>query len=241
VGPAHEPAAAGEQVERGQAPPWMLALIVPESAASGLDPSLLLAVAWQESAFDPHATGGGGSTAQGVFQFNDDAWMDAIRNHGPKHSLSGYADLLRDDAMQPRTPGPQVRRRVLALRRDVRISAAMAAETMLSEQQELERQLGRSARPADFYFLHLLGPTGCKRFLTTVAATPSVSSSDVLGRVARLNRLIFYVDGRPLTIAAAYANVATTIRQRMDMYREQIRQHHVAFAVRGDRRSEMRE
>jgi hypothetical protein len=176
-----------------------------------------------------------------MFQFNEDAWLDAIRIYGPKHGLGGYSSLLKLEDGGTTAISDRARRRVLDLRRDVRVSAAMAAETMVGERGALEDDLGRPTRPADLYFRHLLGPTGSRRFLPAVAATPSVSSDQFLGRVALGNPIIFYRGGNPLSIGEAYANVAAMLDERMVMYGDQVRHYHATLAADGKRRLPRRE
>ena len=168
-----------------------------------------------------------------MFQFNEDAWLDAIRIYGPKHGLTGYANLLKLEDGGTTAVSDRARRRVLDLRRDIRVSAAMAAETMVGERGQLEDDLGRPTRPADLYFRHLLGPAGSRRFLPAVAATPSVPSDQFLGRVARGNPIIFYRDGNPLSLEEAYANVAAMLDERMVMYGDQVRQYHATSVADG--------
>ena len=160
-----------------------------------------------------------------MFQFNDDAWLDAIRLYGPKHGLTGFANLLKLEDIGTVAVNDRARRRVLDLRRDVRVSAAMAAETMVGERGALEGDLGRPTRPADLYFRHLLGPGGSRRFLPAVAATPSASSEQFLGRIARANPIIFYREGNPLSLGDAYTNVAAMLDARMMMYGDQVRKY----------------
>jgi hypothetical protein len=171
-----------------------------------------------------------------MFQFNEDAWLDAIRIYGPKHGLTGYASLLKLEDDGTTAVSDRARRRVLDLRRDVSVSAAMAAETMVGERGQLEDDLGLPTRPADLYFRHLLGPVGSRRFLPAVAATPSLSSDQFLGRIARGNPIIFYRDGNPLSIGEAYANVAAMLDKRMVMYGDQVRHYHVMLVAEGERR-----
>jgi hypothetical protein len=235
------PAPSGIRRDDPLAPPWVIGAVAPQATAAGLAPSLLLAVAWRESGFATTATPGNGSTAAGMFQFNEDAWLDAIRIYGPKHRLTGYSSLLKLEDGGTTAVSDRARRRVLDLRRDVRVSAAMAAETIVGERGELEDDLGRPTRPADLYFRHLLGPAGSRRFLLAVAATPSVSSDQFLGRIARGNPIIFYRDGNPLSLGEAYANVAAMLDERMVMYGDQVRHYHATLAADGERRPPRRE
>src|SRR6185312_9058672 len=227
------PAPSGIRRDDPLAPPWVIGAVAPQATAAGLAPSLLLAVAWRESGFATTATPGNGSTAAGMFQFTEDAWLDAVRIYGPKHGLTGYASLLKLEDGGTTAVSDRARRRVLDLRRDVRVSAVMAAETMVGERGQLEDDLGRPTRPADLYFRHLLGPAGSRRFLPAVAATPSVSSEQFLGRVARGNPIIFYRDGNPLSLGEAYANLATMLDERMVIYGDHVRHSHATLAAEG--------
>ena len=89
------PAPSGIRRDDPVAPPWVIKAVAPQATAAGLAPSLLLAVAWRESGFATTATPGNGSTATGMFQFTEDAWLDAVRIYGPKHGLTGYVSLLK--------------------------------------------------------------------------------------------------------------------------------------------------
>jgi hypothetical protein len=89
------PAPSGIRRDDPLAPPWVIRAVAPQATAAGLAPSLLLAVAWRESGFATTAAPGNGSTAAGMFQFNNDPWLDAIRIYGPKHGLTGYSSLLK--------------------------------------------------------------------------------------------------------------------------------------------------
>lgn len=235
------PAPSGIRRDDPLAPPWVIRAVAPQAVAAGLAPSLLLAVAWRESGFATTVTPGNGSTAAGMFQFNEDAWLDAIRIYGPRHGLAGYASLLKLEDGGTTAVSGRARRRVLDLRGDVRVSAAMAAETMVGERGELQDDLGRPTRPADLYFRHLLGPAGSRRFLRAVAATPSVSSEEFLGRIARGNPIIFYRDGKPLSLGEAYANVAAMLDERMVLYGDQVRHYHATSDADGEQRPPRRE
>jgi hypothetical protein len=209
------PAPSGIRRDDPLAPPWVIRAVAPQATAAGLAPSLLLAVAWRESGFATTVTPGNG--------------------------LTGYSSLLKLEDGGTTAASDRARRRVLGLRRDVRVSAAMAAETMVGERGELEDELGRATRPADLYFRHLLGPAGSRRFLLALAARPSVSSDQFMGRIARGNPIIFYRDGNPLSIGEAYANVAAMLNERMVMYGDQVRHYHATLAADCERRPPRRE
>jgi hypothetical protein len=88
------PAPSGIRRDDPLAPPWVIRAVAPHATAAGLAPSLLLAVAWRESGFATTATPGNGSTAAGMFQFNE----DALAGRDPDLRPQARADWLRQPA-----------------------------------------------------------------------------------------------------------------------------------------------
>lgn len=178
------------------------------------DPLVLLAIAWQESRFDPKARNRH-SSARGLLQFTTTTWLTAIRDFGARHGLAHYASAIRTgDEGQLSIATPRLRRAILALRENPELEAILAAEQLARQRKTLEAQLGRKATPADLYVLHLLGLTGATEFLTHLAAEPNSSSLDVVGSVLKPNRGLFVHDGRTLSIAEAYEGIRATLNQQ---------------------------
>jgi hypothetical protein len=190
------------------------------------DPTLLLAIAWQESRFDPRARNHH-SSARGLLQFTSVTWLAAIRDFGARHGLARYAAAIstgHDGELI--VSSPRMRRKILALRDDPDLEVIMASEQLNQEKGLLEKDIGRPAVTADLYVLHLLGPTGAKTFLTELARRPEKPSVDVVGRVARPNKGLFVRNGRRLTVAETYQNIQEALARQVD-------QHASLFAAAG--------
>jgi hypothetical protein len=190
------------------------------------DPALLLAIAWQESRFDPKARNHQ-SSARGLLQFTTVTWLTVVRDFGARHGLAHYAAAISTGRNGELTvTPPRLRRKILALRDDPNLEVIMAAERLAQEKGTLETDIGRPAVTADLYVLHLLGPTGAKEFLTALARRPNKPSVDVVGTVARPNRGLFVQHGRYLTVAETYQNIKDALTQ-------QVEQHASLFAAAG--------
>lgn len=185
-----------------------LALLRAEQA-TGLSADVLRRIAERESRLNPLARNSR-SSATGLMQFTRDTWFEVIRDHGARHGLAAQAASLRTDR-EGRIGAEDGRsaRRILQLREDPRLSAVLAAERLKHARPSLETTLGRPARPADLYLVHLLGPTGARRFLAALRETPRRSSLAVVSEeAARSNASVFARGGRPLPVSEVYEDMA---------------------------------
>ncbi len=176
--------------------------------ATGMSAEVLRRIAERESRLDPHARNPL-SSARGLMQFTRDTWLEVVRDFGPRHGLARQAAALTTD--RDGTIGARdwkTLQRILKLRDDPQLSATLAAERMKEVGSSLEDSVGRRVRPADLYLVHLLGPTGARRFLTALRKTPSRSSLAVVGQAAAVNPGVFERGGRPLPVSHVYAEVA---------------------------------
>ncbi|MFC7475356.1 transglycosylase SLT domain-containing protein [Dankookia sp. GCM10030260] len=190
--------------------------------STGIDPTLLAALAWQESRFDPRARNRR-STARGLMQFTEATWLEAVRDHGPQHGLRYEAAVLTTDPASGTisTRQPRTRSRILELRDNPRYAAALAAERISRARQTLTRTLGRPVEPADLYMVHLLGPAGAQRFLSAMDRTPGRPAAEFVGADSlMLNREVFVARGnaRPLSLAEVHAWVARSIAGQREMH-----------------------
>ncbi|HZH48054.1 MAG TPA: transglycosylase SLT domain-containing protein [Roseococcus sp.] len=175
--------------------------------ATGMDGGVLQRIAERESRLDPRARSRS-SSATGLMQFTRDTWLEAVRDFGPRHGLTSEAAALATDREgRITTRDPRTMQRVLGLRENPRYSAVLAAERLQAARPELHQVLGREAKPADLYLVHLLGPTGARRFMAALRTTPQRSSVAVLGDPARANPGVFLRGGEPLPLARAYAEL----------------------------------
>ena len=99
--------------------------------------------------------------------------------------------------------------KILALRDDPRLSAAMAAELARDNHAQLAQSLGREIGPTDLYLAHFLGAAGATRFLTALRTDPGRTAADVLPEAAAANRAVFFAaDGRARSIDEIYDRFA---------------------------------
>lgn len=188
-------------------PPDVLRAIRDAARDMNVDPALLMALAWRESRFDPQAKNGQ-SSATGLLQFTSETWLRTVREFGAEHGAEAYAAAIhREQSGELTVQGPQLRTAILDLRNDPALSAKLAAATLARQRAALRASLGREVVPADLYLRHVLGPSGAMRFLAAVARRPSASSLDVASRTTLRNAGLLARDGRPMTVAAAYAAV----------------------------------
>jgi len=168
---------------------------------TGVDFDFLLAKARVESGLRPGAAARS-SSAAGLFQFTQSTWLSVIRDHGAKHGLAREAAaVMTDRSGAVDVADPALKREILALRKDPKVSALMAAEYARQNERYLETRLGREAGPADLYAAHLFGPAGAVRFLKALDADPAASAASLLPGAARANKSIFYAGGRARTVA----------------------------------------
>lgn len=176
--------------------------------STGLSAYVLRQIAKRESRLDPLARSPS-SSARGLMQFTRDTWLEVIRDFGPQHGLARQAAALvtdRDGNIGARNW--RELQAILMLRDNPHLSAILAAERLKKAQPALEEAIGRPAEPADLYLVHLLGPTGARRFLTAVRETPDKSSLVVVGQAAKPNPGVFERRGQVLPVKKIYEEVA---------------------------------
>ncbi|RAI60839.1 transglycosylase SLT domain-containing protein [Roseicella frigidaeris] len=219
---APRPAAAAPAEEVPGVRPIVVSALGGAVRSTGIEPTLLAALAWQESRFDPQARNGR-STARGLMQFTEGTWLQAVRDHGAQHGLPYEAAMLSTDPASGTISArkPKVQARILALRNNPRYAAALAAARINRAQAALELALMRPVGPADLYLVHLLGPAGAQRFLAALDRTPNRPATEVVGADSvALNREVFADrgSGKPLTLAEVHAWIARSIAAQRQMH-----------------------
>lgn len=192
-------------------PPVVLAAIDAAARDTGIDPGLLMALAWRESRFDPRARSHR-SSADGLLQFTSGAWLQAVYSFGAENGAGGYAAAIhkgRSGALTVR--GGRLRSAILKLRNDPVLSVRLAAESMEQHRAAMQAQLGRSVTSADLYLLHVLGPSGSARFLAALAQRPSASSLEVASAGTLGNAGLLSRDGRAMSVASTYAAIRSML------------------------------
>ena len=206
---------AGTTVAGQRLAPEVLESLRDASAKTGVDFDFLVAQASLESGFRGAAQASKGS-ATGLFQFTGGTWIEMMREHGAKY---GHADLARQ--IKRGAEGGLVvsdkatEERILALRKDDRLSALFGAEYAKQNGARLEAATGHKASAAELHLAHLLGPAGAIRFLKAHEDNEKQSAAKVVPSAARENPELFYAHGSHTSqsVAAVYRK----IQERLDV------------------------
>jgi hypothetical protein len=191
-----------------RAPTEIRTAIRQASAATGVPFDYLATQAEQESGFKADARASTG-TAAGLYQFIESTWLRMVRDHGEKHGLGELARSITASENGPRVADPAVKAKILALRDDPKLSAAMAAEYARGNHAQLTQSLGREIGATDLYLAHFLGTGGATRFLTELRNDPGRPAAEILPEAAAANRAVFYAgDGRARSIDEIYDRFA---------------------------------
>jgi hypothetical protein len=180
--------------------------------ATDVDFSLLMAQAQQESGFQPDAKASG-SSATGLFQFIDSTWLGLVQRYGAKYGVGALAQQITTDGnSRAVVADAATRQRILDLRKDPSLSAALAGEYTRENKASLEQALGRPADNADLYMAHFLGANGAIAFLKAAGSAGGTPAADLLPAAAAANPGVFYdASGRKLSVAEIYGNFTRRI------------------------------
>lgn len=188
----------------------VVAAIRLSSVRTGVDFSYLMKLAATESNFEP-ASESESSSATGLYQFTRDTWLNTLKVHGEKYGLADYAAKIeyyvtRGGYRRPVVRDKSVYQHLLALRKNPRISAMMAAESVQDNQQKLAYSFEREPTQADLYLTHFLGADGAITFLKSLEQNPGVFAVDIFPEAARSNHGIFHPKiCKPRTVDEVYA------------------------------------
>ena len=192
--------------------PTVVSRIRQASRATRIDFGTLMAQAKEESGFrvDARSTT---SSASGLFQFINLTWLGLVQRFGDKYGVGALArQIATDSAGQASVADPALRERILGLRKDPSLSAALAAEYARANKGEIEHALGRPAGNADLYLAHFLGAAGATALLKAVAQNGDAVGAALLPSAAAANRSVFFDDaGRARSVAEIYRSFAERI------------------------------
>jgi hypothetical protein len=179
------------------------------SASTGVDFKFLLAQASLESGFQSDVRARR-SSAAGLFQFTNQTWLEMMRDHGQKYGQGALASRIATQANgKLGVEDKATEKQILDLRKNVELSAHMAAELTKTNAAHLEKALGRKPSAADLHLSLLLGATGAVRFLKAHRSDAATSAAALVPAAARQNPTIFYDSGHtPKTVAAVYQGIA---------------------------------
>lgn len=189
------------------------------SDSSGVSFDYLLAKAGHESRFETNASAAR-SSAEGLYQFTTETWMQQMKLHGAKYGYAKLASkIYRDGRGRYRVKNAADKDEILALRRSPRISALLAAEFAKSNKKILEDQIGARVTSADLYLAHFMGPSGAVMLLRADKFTPHKFAADLFPEAALANPPIFYNEkGRMLTVRQVRRRIADIFQDKIDRF-----------------------
>ncbi len=178
------------------------------SARTGVDFAYLLNKADQESGLNPSAKAST-SSATGLFQFVKQTWLQMVKEHGKDYGLGDEADaiIMKDGKLA--VSDKAAREKILNLRHDPVLNAAMAAEYTRENKDYLDAKVGGRIGSTELYLAHFLGAGGAASFIKNMRASPNAEAADVLPDAADSNPSVFYnKSGRALSFKEIYHRFA---------------------------------
>ncbi len=208
----------------------------------GVDYGYMMAMAAQESGFDPTAEAKT-SSATGLYQFLDATWLEMLYRHGQKKKyefcgLKKYADTVKTEVKAGKNGKQKVvysvtgnKDQVLKLRLIPLYSALMGAEFAKGNKRQLEAALTTDpnnpyvVQPTDLYLAHFLGAGDSKRgatkFLLERRANGNRAAADLFPDAAEANLYVFYKDkdtDKPRTLNEIYKFFEGKIGAKSESY-----------------------
>ena len=198
LSPASLPDAAARS---GPAQPKLKIL---EQAAAGSRTSFgtLVSIAQAESNFDVNAKNRK-SSAAGPFQMTERTWLQLVKRYGAEVGRADLAALVTSDGQGRASVGGEHRAQVLDARRDLDLSARLAAKLCDENRVGLTRKLGREPSEAEVRMAYFLGLSGAARLIAASDASPDTSVKRLLPKAYANHRPMFREAGQPLTAEKA--------------------------------------
>lgn len=170
--------------------------------ATGAPVNYMRLMTAHESGGDPNAKNSR-STATGTAQFIDSTWLRMLREHGSDYGLDQR--LVRAIDSDNRVRDPEIRQRLLDMRRDPRWSAVMGGQYARENADVLSRRLGRPVTVGEVYFGHFAGGEVAARWIQ-VASTRAGREGNAR---ALLRRIYARNPGQAAEIIAANPTIYT--------------------------------
>lgn len=211
-----------------KADPQVVAAVRNASTTTGTNFDTLLASAAMESGLNPSAKAST-SSASGLFQFTQQTWLSTVRQYGGAHGLSAEASSIISQDGVLTVADPSQRQRILNLRSDPTLSAAMAGEHLRSLASTMTTSLGHQPDAAETYLGHFLGSAGATQMLRAAQATPNRPAADVLPEAAAANSSIFNTNGSPKTAAQFVQDIRGRVAQAFNEVGSTMPQGALAF------------
>jgi hypothetical protein len=166
-----------------------------------------MGVAKRESSLRPDAKAAT-SSASGLFQFIDQTWLGAVKEHGDALGLGDYAKDISREGRKLVVADPARREEILNLRFKPDIAAKMAGKTLSAAKARVSQALGREANPSEVYMAHFLGERGAIRMLQ---AGEGAEAAAIDPKAAGANKSLFFDGTRPLSVAEFKGKLALHI------------------------------
>jgi hypothetical protein len=162
------------------------------SGALGTSFSFLMQTAKRESNFQLDAKAPT-SSATGPFQFIEQTWLETLAKHGPSMGLGSLSSHIEQTSGgQYSVQDSAMRERILNLRKDPAISAAMAAAYANDNASHLQKALERPVTEAEVYLAHFMGPSGAEDFLKNHQSRPDRLAAYDFPAQAQANKTLFF-------------------------------------------------
>jgi hypothetical protein len=189
------------------------------SRATRMDFARLMAQAQEESGFRVDAKSKSGS-ATGLFQFISSTWLGLVQRFGERYGVGALAQQIETDPSgRPGVADPATRQRILDLRKDPALSAALAAEYARVNKAEIEQALARPASNPELYLAHFLSAAGATALLKAVERNGDAVGAELLPASAAANRAVFFDgQGRPRTVAEIYGTFAQRVESEAERF-----------------------
>lgn len=184
----------------------------------------VLARAAQESNFNASLKSRS-SSASGPFQFIEQTWLDMLRRHGQAYGLGPEVAQIKFRNGRNTVSDPALKRKLLDLRHDIPLSAAMAGRYLDECGKDLNRMLRRQPSENERRMAYVLGPGGAAKLIRAAQNDPSGSAHDTLPQAAAANGPLFTGSGGTLSNAEAVQRitrfVGTHLRDFADLAKAQ--------------------
>lgn len=187
-----------------EAPTHILKALTKAASETGVDFSYLLKTASRESSFNNSAKAAN-SSAEGLFQFIENTWLETIKEEGHKFGLSTYADKISvssDGKYQ--VTDKAARKEILELRNDAEISSLMAGAFSQKNSQFLQSKLGRAPSQGELYMAHFLGPSDAAKMIRIQELQPNAAATALFPSAAKANPSIFGEADNARTVQEVY-------------------------------------
>lgn len=206
--PKFPPRKKGERVMPVQslleAPQHILKALSKAASQTGTDFDYLLETASRESSFDEGAKASA-SSAEGLFQFVEDTWLETLKQEGGRFGLGDYArKITQTSDGKYHVADAQARTDILNLRKDPKISAVLAGALTQNNASFMTDKLGRAPSQGELYLAHFLGASSAVRLVELNNTLPNAAAEVAFPAAAKANPAIFRSEAGPRSIREIY-------------------------------------